>query len=147
MKKIIITLAVAISTLSSFAGEGKENVSKKVLDAFTTEFASAKEVTWTAGDNYYKASFVYNSQHVFAFYNTDGEMLGMTRYISSLDLPMNLQTGLKKSYSQYWISDLFEVSNSEGTGYYITLENADSKIVLKSTLGGNWKVYEKTTKA
>jgi hypothetical protein len=58
-----------------------------------------------------------------------------------------LQTGLKKDYSNYWISDLFEVSNSDGTGYYITLENADSKVVLKSTGGDNWKTYQKKTKA
>lgn len=147
MKKIIITLAIALSTFSSFAGEVKESVSTRVLDAFKTEFVSASDVTWTTGPNFYKAEFVYNSQHVSAFYSTEGELLGTTRYISSLDLPINLQTGLKKSYSNYWISDLFEVSNAEGTGYYITLENADSKIVLKSTGGQSWSGYKKTTKA
>ncbi|HEY6504784.1 MAG TPA: hypothetical protein VIZ28_12465 [Chitinophagaceae bacterium] len=145
MKKIIITLAVALSTLSSFAREVE--VSSKVLDAFKNEFASAKEVTWTAGDNFYKAAFIYNDQHVFAFYSTAGELLGMTRYISSLDLPMNLQSGLKKHYSNYWIADLFEVSNEDGTAYYITVENADTKVVLKSTGGGSWDVYKKTAKA
>jgi hypothetical protein len=145
MKKIILTLAVALSTICSFAGEVK--VSSKVLDAFNNEFASAKEVTWTASPNYYKAAFVFNDQHVFAFYSTEGELLGMTRYISSLNLPITLQAGLKKGYSNYWISDLFEVSNSEGTSYYITLENADAKIVLKATGSESWKAYQKTTKA
>jgi hypothetical protein len=145
MKKIIITLAVALSTLSSFAGE--ENVNTRVLNSFNSEFASAKEVTWTAGNNYYKAAFVFNSQHVFAFYNTDGELLGLTRYISSLDLPMNLQSDLRKGYGNYWISDLFEVSNNEGASYYITMENADTRIVLKSTFGSDWSVYQKITKA
>lgn len=145
MKKIIITLAVALSTLCSFAGEVKVN--SRVLDAFKSEFASAKEVTWTAGNNFYKAAFVYNEQYVFAFYSTAGELLGMTRYISSLDLPMSLQNGLKKGYSNYWISDLFEVSNNDGTAYYITLEDADSKIVLKSDGVATWSVYQKTTKS
>ncbi len=122
MKKIIVTLAIALSTLSSFAGEVK--VSSKVLDAFNSSFASATEITWTSTSNYYKASFVFNEQHVFAFYSADGELMGLTRNISSLDLPLTLQTSLKKDYSNYWISDLFEVSNSEGTGYYITVENA-----------------------
>jgi hypothetical protein len=147
MKKIIITLAVALSTLSSFAGEEKEIVNATVLNAFKTEFVNATEVTWTAGANYYKAEFVFNNQHVAAFYSPEAELLGMTRNISSLDLPINLQTGLKKTYSSYWIADLFEVSNNEGTGYYITLENADSKIVLKSTCGQGWTVYQKKTKA
>ena len=145
MKKIILTLAVAIMTMTSFAGEVK--VSSKVLDAFNTAFASAKEVTWTSTNSFYKASFVFNDQHVYAFYSTDGELMGLTRYLSSLDLPINLQAGLKKDYSNYWISDLFEVSNSEGTGYYITLETADSKVVLKSNGGESWKTYQKKTKA
>lgn len=144
MKKIIITLAVALSTLSSFAGE--ENVNTRVLNSFNSEFASAKEIKWTAGKNYYKAAFIFNDQYVFAFYNTEGELLGLTRYISSLDLPMNLQSGLRKGYSNYWISDLFEVSNSEGTNYYITVENANTRIVLKATGGSDWNVYQKKTK-
>ena len=144
MKKMFLTLAIALSTLSSFAREVE--VSSKVLNAFRSEFAGAKEVTWTAGDNFYKAAFIYNDQHVFAFYSMEGEMMAMTRYISSLDLPMSLQTGLRKGYGNYWISDLFEVSNDEGTTYYITVEDADSKVVLKSDGPAVWNLYQKTTK-
>jgi hypothetical protein len=146
MKKIIITLAIAISTLTSFAGE-EINVSTQVLNAFNSEFVGAKEVTWTAGSTYYKAAFVFNGQHIYAFYSTKGDLMGLTRYLSSVDLPMNLQSGLKKSYSQYWISDLFEVSNSEGTTYYITLENADTRVILKSTDASDWSVFNKLAKA
>ncbi len=87
MKKMIMTLAIAVSTLSVFAGE--ELVNAKVLDAFRKEFKTAKEVEWEAADNYYKATFSYNDKYVFAYYNYDGELLGLTRYISSVDLPLN----------------------------------------------------------
>jgi hypothetical protein len=63
-----------------------------------------------------------------------------------IDLPISLQSSLKKGYEGYWISDLFEVSNNEGTNYYITMENADSKVVLKSTSGGNWNNFKKLAK-
>lgn len=145
MKKIIMILAVLISTTSAFASE--ENVATKVLNAFKTEFNTAKEVEWTVGSNYYKAAFVYNEKHVFAYYNEEGELLGLTRYLSSDDLPLNLQNNLKKSYSKYWISDLFEVAKSDGTAYYITLEDADTKIVLKASAESDWSVYQKTRKA
>src|SRR5687768_18415678 len=130
MKKIIIMLAVAISSLTAFARV--ENVSTTVLNSFNKQFAGAKEVQWTTTNDYYKAAFVYNGQNVSAFYQLDGGLIAMTRNISSLELPISLQTNLKNNYSKYWISDLFEISNSEGTSYYVTLENADSKIVLKS---------------
>jgi len=144
MKKIIIMLAITISSLAVFAGE--ETVNKKVLNAFGREFTGAKDVKWTTNETFSKASFVFNGQYVYAFYKLDGELLAMTRNISSLDLPIKLQSGLKKGYAGYWISDLVEISNNEGTHYYITMENADSKIVLKSTGDGSWKSHKKSAK-
>ena len=140
MKKIIMTLAIALSSIAAFAGE--ENVDRKVLNAFKTDFSTANQVEWASGNNYYRASFIYNNKHVFAYYDTEGELLGLTRYISSMDLPLNLQTGLKKDYAEYWISDLFEVAKTDGTTYYITLETADTKMVLKSTGSSAWDVYK-----
>ena len=131
----------------SFAFAGEENVDPTVLNSFNNEFSTAKEVEWSVGSNYYKAAFTFNGNHVFAFYNKDGELLGLTRYISSLDLPINLQKDLKKDYSAYWIADLFEVANSEGTSYYITLENAEKKIVMKSVGGNSWTTFKKISKA
>jgi|SRR5688572_23756897 len=145
MKKIIIMLAITISSLAVFAGE--ENVNSKVLNAFSREFAGAKDVKWTENETFYKASFVFNGQYVYAFYKLDGELMAMTRNISSLDLPMSLQTSLKKNYASYWISDLFEISNNDGTNYYITMESAGSKIVLKSSSGGNWSIFKKSAKS
>ena len=137
-------LAFTISSLATFAGE--ENINKKVLNAFSQQFASAKDVKWTANDTYYKASFVFNGQYVYAFYELNGELKALTRNISSVDLPMTLQTSLKK-YTGSWISDLFEISNNDGTNYYITMENAGSKIVLKSSSAGNWNVFKKSVKS
>ncbi len=144
MKKMILTLAIAVSTLSAFAGE--ENVNQKVLDAFKTEFSTAKEVAWSAGNNYYKATFTYNGKHVFAYYKENGELLGLTRYLSPADLPISLQRSLKNDYEDYWISDLFEVVKNEESGYYITLENADTKLVLKAGDIYGWSVYQKNKK-
>ena len=145
MKKIILTIAIAISSFLAFANETK--VSNTVLTAFNSEFAGAKEVSWTSGTGFYKASFVYNNTHVAAFYSFEGEMIGLVRNISSLDLPMSLQASLKKEYGGRWITELFELSNGEGTQYYITLEQADSKIILKSDNGSQWRVYKKAAKA
>ncbi len=145
MKKMFLVLAILLSTMSVFAGE--KNVDPKVLESFKTEFASAKEVNWTAGETYFKADFIFNEQYVSAYYSKEGELIGLTRYISSLDLPLNLQTGLKNSYGDCWISDLFEMTKSNSTTYYITVENADTRLVLKAGAGENWSVYKKTKKA
>lgn len=143
MKKMILTLAIAVSTFNAFATDA--NVNEKVLDAFRTEFTSAKEVEWSVNSNYYKATFNYNGKYVFAFYNENGELLGLSRYLSPDDLPIALQKNLTKNYKGYWVSDLFETAKNDATNYYITLENADTKIVLKSS-GNSWGVHSKSKK-
>jgi hypothetical protein len=144
MKKMILTLAIAIGSLTSFAREAE--VTQKVLDAFNSEFNQATEVSWTVTKDYYKATFMYNDRYVFAYYTENGELLAMTRYISSDDLPLSLITSLKKNYGDYWISDLFEMAKNEGTQYVVTLENADSKLILKAS-SGTWSVHQKIRKA
>jgi hypothetical protein len=145
MKKIILMLAVVISSLSAFAG-GDEGVSQKVQEAFKNDFTTAKNVEWSEGSNYFRAAFLFNEKHVFAFYSTEGELLGITRYISPDGLPISLQANLKNNYEGYWISDLFEMSKNDATSYYITVENADVKIMLKSA-GGKWEVFKTEKKA
>ena len=146
MKKMMIVLAMVFTliTTTSFAGA---TVKQEVLNAFKTEFTKATEVNWSVGDTYYKAAFTMNDQKLFAFYSLDGEFLALTRNISSLQLPLNLQKSLKNRVTGQWITDLFEVANGEGTAYYITLESADTKVVLKSVGGSDWTVYKKINKA
>ena len=145
MKKILLTLAIAVSTLSAFAGEVKVN--PKVLNAFNNEFKTAREVEWSVGTDYFRATFTYNDKHVYAYYDVEGELLSLSRFISPDDLPLALQSNLKKTYGNYWISDLFEVANNEGTTYYVTVEDADAKIVLKASDGKSWSNYKKVKKS
>lgn len=146
MKKMMLALAlfVTVGISAAFASEGE--VSQKVLNSFKQEFSTAVQVTWTTSADYYKASFTLNGLKIFAYYSPDGELLGVSRYISSLQLPLQLLTQLKNSYTEYWITDLFELSNHEGTQYYVTLENADSSIVLKSEGLEKWHCFSKRTK-
>ena len=145
MKKIMIGLVMIFTVMGTNAFANEIIVKQEVLNAFKSEYSSAKEVNWTVGDNYYRASFTMNDQRLFAFYNIDGEFLALTRYVSSLQLPENIQNSLKKYFREKWITDLFEVVNSEGTMYYATLENADTKIILMSGTG-SWTLYRREDK-
>jgi len=145
MKKIVFVLGLLV-TMGVCSAYPSERVSQKVLASFKSEFTNAKDVEWETGNNYFKASFTMNEQRIFAYYNADGQLLSIARHISSIQLPVNLYTALKNDHSKYWISDLFEVSNNEGLHYYVTLETADSKLVLHSGNGGSWRTYSKNKK-
>ena len=145
MKKIVLTLAIAISSLASFANEN-ENVTTEALNAFNHEFASASGVEWSESGHLFKASFLFNEQYVTAFYTAEGYLMGVTKNILSVDLPVKLQTKLKNNFSDFWITELSEVSNNRGTTYYITLENADVQVMLHSTDNNTWMPVKKTEK-
>ena len=145
MKKIMLVFGLlAIMGVSN--AYPSEKVSPKVLASFKSEFSSAKNVEWETGSNYFRATFSMNEQKIFAYYSVEGELISVARYISSIQLPINLFGNLKNDYSKYWISDLFEVSNSEGLHYYVTLETADTKLMMRSSNGGSWSNYSKSKK-
>lgn len=139
-----VALFLTITTGSAFANTTAVN--PKVIKAFNSEFVTAADVTWTAGADFFKASFTYNSKYVYAYYSTDGKFIGLTRLMATSELPLMLQTSIKKNYAEYWVSDLFEVAKTEGTAYYLTLEDAENVIVVKSTTGSEWVTFKKSKK-
>ena len=148
MKRLLLTLTVALSliSLSSFANGEDHEVSPRAIKSFNSSFKNATEVYWTITNNYYKVNFAMSGQYVSAFYDADGKMIALTRNISSLHLPIALQADLKKNYDDYWISDVLETATEDGTSYYITLETADTQLILKSN-GDSWSTFKKERKS
>lgn len=149
MKKSILTIAtmLTIALSTAFAFNNNESVSLKAKTSFKNNFTTASSVQWQQEKNYAKATFTMNSQVMNAYYNEDGELMAITRNILSNQLPINLMASIKNNYSNHWISDLFEIAANNETSYYVTLDNADETIVLKSTDFNTWSVYKKTKKA
>lgn len=146
MKRFFIAIALFLGAFTS-ASASDINVSEAALKNFKTVFNGAQEVSWTQSESLYRVQFQLSGQHITAFYDGKGSLVATTRHISSLQLPLSLQFGLRRDYSEYWISDLFEVSGSEGAAYYITLETGDTKLVLKGLPGGEWSVYKREKKS
>ena len=142
MKKIIVILAMTLAVSTSFANTEPETVSGRALNTFNSEFVGATDATWAINKDFYQVTFTLDGQQMFAYYNKAGEFLAVSQNISSVQLPNSLKKGLKKVMSSRWITDLFEITNNDQTSWYVTIESADEKIVLKSDNGGKWKVFQ-----
>ena len=131
MKKTIFATAMMLTVgmTSAFANK-KDLISTEVTSSFYKDFSTAKEVQWQREAAYTKATFSMDDQIMFAYYNDNGELIGVVRNILSDKLPINLMSGLKKNYSNFWISDLFEMASDGQSNYYVTLETADETLVL-----------------
>lgn len=146
MKKIILSAAILLMMGAGAFANTNDEINQQAAQAFHKEFATAKNVSWEQKKDYLKVTFSLNDQVLFAYYNYNGELQAVVRNIVSDQLPISLLTSLKNDYSGYWISDLFEMSSDDQTTYYVTLENKDKTIVLKSAGASDWDVYSKTRK-
>ena len=145
MKNLFIILSAIMFFASpafanSFTGNGP------VMASFQKDFRNAEEVQWSMIDNYYKASFMLEDQHVTAFYEENGHLLALTRNISTTQLPLALGLELKRNLGHYWVTELFEFTSEDGTAYYITLEDGSESILMRSSGHSDWLRVRKTAK-
>lgn len=152
MKKFLLSIAtVLMISAGAFAANGntsanEENVNKHAIASFKKDFASASNIVWEQKVDFSKATFSLNGEILFAYYDSNGDLTAVVRNITSEQLPINLLTSMKKDYDGYWISDLFEVASGDQTTYYVTLENSDKKMVLRSNGIDSWNVFSKEKK-
>src|ERR1700722_1321442 len=141
---VLAALLLTLCTTYSFATPANGG-GAAITTSFNRDFANAQIVSTQDYNSFTKVTFKMNDAVMFAFYNTNGELLAVTRNIVSSQLPVNLLTNLKKHYGDSWITDLFELSGTEQNCYYISLENAGSKTTLRSN-GNDWEVYSTSKK-
>jgi hypothetical protein len=147
MKKRILMWAMLFTmSFSSAFANNEETINQKAVSSFKKDFATAQDVKWESSKDFVKATFKLNDQVMFAYYSQTGDLMAVTRNIASSQLPINLLSNLKKKYSNYWISDLFEISSANDSSFYVTLQNSDQTVVLKSNGISEWEVHRKDKK-
>ncbi|WP_276485613.1 2TM domain-containing protein [Paraflavitalea pollutisoli] len=142
---LIGSLLLLLTTSNSFALP-TEPASEQVMNAFKKDFSTAQDISWETKAAVSKATFQLNGQVLFAYYSGNGTLLAVIRNLTSNQLPIRLLSDLKNNYAGYWISDLFEMVADSTSTYYLTVENSEQKIVLKSTDNANWEVFRKEAK-
>jgi hypothetical protein len=138
---LVLACVITLPAMNSFAaGPVNGGGNKEIRASFAHDFQSAQLVSTEDRDTYTKVVFKLNQQVMTAFYSHNGDLMAVTRNLVSSQLPVSLLMSFKKHYSEYWITDLFEMSQDQQSSYYLTMENSDSRITLRSD-GDEWEVY------
>jgi hypothetical protein len=148
MKKLFVTVAVALTVgLTSFAADIR-NVNQKVVAAFEKEFTSATNVSWETikGADIYHVSFVYANEVMEAYYGFDGDLIAAARHISESKMPLLVSKTLKEKFGKYKMTQASEYMTVEATSYIVTLENDQAKLVVRVYSSGGAEVIKKTKK-
>ena len=142
MKKIFLSVALVLAAGLGFTFAQSNKTTDHYLQAsFKESFSTAKDISWKQAKNYDEVTFTMDGHVLSAFYKDNHRLIAMSRNISSAQLPLTLLGDLKRNYNEYWITDLFELAIDGRTEYYITLENAEKKKVMKSEAAAGWVDY------
>ena len=135
---LLLTLGISTSFAANTDNGG-------VTASFRKDFKQAELLSTDAGKDYTKITFKINGAILSAFYSENGELLAVTHNILPTDLPINLLMQIKRDHADCWITDCFEFDANGSASYFITLENADTKLTLHSN-GPDWETYNRIIK-
>lgn len=143
MKKLFIALTILCSVFTMAAVANEVKVTPKVQAAFESTFNKASNVKWAKVKNLYQADFTIEDQKFSAYFNVDGDMVVVARFITTAQLPFGLKQSLKEKASEHEVAYLFELSDEEGVHYYATIQKGDKKEMLQSQGSKKWMPYKK----
>lgn len=137
MKKIIYTAFLLTGlTVSTFAGttdEGKEaKISGTVKVKFTSAYADAENVVWSATPKFKKATFVQDGAQVTVFYNRLNEYVATTQLITVTQLPATAIKNLIKYYPGYQMGEIIKYTGAD-EAFFVNLRNEKENFLVKIT--------------
>jgi hypothetical protein len=141
MKKIILSMAIALAFFGSAFAGNTEKTKEPAVASFKNDFRKASDVRWAVTENYVQATFSMDKETLYAYYDFQGNLIGLVHHILTTSLPESLRKDIKKHYGNYWVSELFEVTSEEGVYYYVQLKNADETLVLSTEGTTGWHRY------
>ena len=148
MKKLLISALFSFAVYSfSFANTTEKSFSFKGAESFAKMFANAKDVNVKTVGEYTEVKFSWNDEKIQAFYNTDGELVVTSRNIKLNQIPLPALKTISEKYTDYTTTEVIEFDHAEeGLSYYVGMENADKKIILKVSTDGEVSTYKSTNK-
>jgi hypothetical protein len=143
MKKIILIAVTAFVSLASFANV--DPVNGRVLEAFRTSFADAKNVQWKSLDEsgLFQATFNYQNSELSAYFNEEGEMVAVARYINKANLPIMVTKAVEERFPEHVIQTVIEKIAYGATTYHLTMNSPKSSLLLAVSPNGDINVSKK----
>jgi hypothetical protein len=141
MKKLILSSAIMLALFSMAFANRPDNITDRAAASFQKDFYKTSEVKSEVINDHVRVTFSQDNVTKYAYYNFQGELIGVVQHILTSSLPKDLQEDIKKHYAKYWVTELFQVTTEEGVYYYLRLTNADENVVLSTEDTNGWHRY------
>lgn len=149
MKKYFVLAVLFVSVCSySVKAAGGEKVTPVITEAFQKEFTGASHVKWELlkDNSIYQARFIYNNERLNAFFDEEGTLLAVGRYIAEANLPLMVSKTIAKKYAGYEVKEIIEYIQGNETSYLVSLENEKNKLVVNAYGTGSSYIFKKEKK-
>jgi hypothetical protein len=140
MKKFLTIVVIAVSFVTSASASVNERVSSKIAAHLAANYASAKNVSWTANDNFEEASFTINNEKINVFYDGYGDLLGSGKTMAFDKLPKSALDTLTSEYTfpDYRLTDCIEYTDADNNrNFYVSFEFNEERIILSISTNGS----------
>ena len=149
MKKFLV-LAVLFASVCSYSVKASEEdkVIPGVEKSFKKEFAGATYVKWEVLENreIFQANFIYNNERLSAFFDNDGSLLAVGRFILPSNMPLLVNKTMDKRFGGYEVKEVLEMVRGNETSYLVTLENEKARLIVNAYSNGGAYIFKKVKK-
>ena len=145
---MFLILALVAGAITQTVSAADEKVSPRLTQALVKEFSGAQAIHWQAfkGKDIYQASFILNHQRLFAFFNSDGELLSTGRFVAVSNLPILVSKTIAARFADFEVKEVVEYTREGDTQYALVLENSKRTILANAYSDGGIAVVSKKKK-
>jgi hypothetical protein len=144
MKKTVVTLAVVLLAICSFANPP---VTEAVLKQFNAVFPAAENARWFEADDHYDVYFEKDEVKYNIRYDKNGKIVSTRNYYTGAKLCPFLKSKLAEKYPGKTVFGVTEITNSNEMFYVINLEDDKKWTTVRVDAVGQINEVEKLNKA
>ena len=138
------------STIANSISADSENynLNGRAVRDFARTFNDVSGESWSSSSNGYVVTFTFHETSYMIFYDQTGNKLYTIRNYHEAGLPQEIRHLVKKTYHDYDIRSVQEISNEFGatSAYFIHLEGSNQWITARIT-NGRIEEYERFDKS
>ena len=145
---MFLILVLVASAITQTVSAADDKVSPRLTQALVKEFSGAKAIHWQVfkGRDIYQASFILNHQRLFAYFNGDGELVSVGRYVDLNALPILVNKALADRFEDFEVKEVVEYTRDGSTQYALVLENSKKRIMANAYSDGGIAIVKKQKK-
>jgi len=144
MIAVVATLMMSLTTTLTQANSVDPEVSAIVQESFQKDYPNAEYVRWSRNGDYYVANFNNDMQRISVYYDDNGKIYSITRFIKTESVPLNAMKAVQEKYSITEADvSVMEVSKESRTYYLMSFTKENKYYIIESDASGNLKLVKK----